>query len=169
MAPSPANSNAQQLFYICNGSYVTATTFIKLSLLFQYLRIFERGTAIRRLCIILIVIISLWGLAYAFMAWVPCFPVPDMWEKLSTNTKCYSFGSKKPGDLVVSFESHTAANMIFDVIVLAIPIPLYFEKNTTHKTKMGLMAILFMGCLCVSPARTPTTYRPYVASSKEIR
>ncbi len=134
------------MFYIANSCYVCSTAFIKLSLLFQYLRIFEKGTAIRKLCIALIVLVSLWGFAYAFMAWVPCFPIHNMWD-ITPGAKCYSFGSQSPDDFAATFESHTAVNVLFDVLVLAIPIPLYFEKDTPMKARIGLVVLLLMGCL----------------------
>ena len=81
-----------QRFYIANGTYSMSTALIKLSLLFQYLRMFERGLT-RTLCIGMIVIISCWGIAYSIMAWFPCFPIQAYWDWSITNAKCYAYGS----------------------------------------------------------------------------
>ena len=92
--------------------------------------------------------ISIWGFVSSFMAFFPCFPVRDYWDTLTTSgDKCYAFGARSPGPLIAAFESHTGINMVFDVLVLAIPIPLYFEKDTPTKARRGLVVLLFMGCL----------------------
>ncbi|KAK3939409.1 hypothetical protein QBC46DRAFT_342628 [Diplogelasinospora grovesii] len=136
------------LFYVANACYVSSTAFIKLSLLFQYLRIFEHGTILRRICTTLIIIIALWGTAYAFMAWFPCFPVSGFWM-VSRTAKCYAFGASipNPDAFAATFESHTATNMVFDIMVLAIPIPLYFEQGTPSKARVNLVVLFSMGCL----------------------
>jgi len=128
--------------------YIMSSTFIKLSLLFQYLRIFGRGTTIRKYTVALIAIIAMWGFTYSFMAIFPCFPIRDYWDtKTTSGSKCYLFGARRPETQVASFESHTASNMAFDILVLTLPVPLYFEKETPKKAKRGLLALLFMGCL----------------------
>lgn len=60
--------------YITNAAYHTTTAFIKVSLLFQYLRIFRNGIR-RTICIMLFATICVWGMVYSFISWVPCFPV----------------------------------------------------------------------------------------------
>lgn len=81
----------RQRFYIANGTYSVSTALIKLSLLFQYLRIFDSGP-VRKLCIWLIVIISCWGAAFSFMAWLPCFPVRAYWDWSLAGARCYAYG-----------------------------------------------------------------------------
>jgi hypothetical protein len=68
-----------------------STALIKLSLLFQYLRAVDSGR-IRIFCIALIVIISIWGFIYSFMAWFPCFPIRAYWDWTLTSAKCYAYG-----------------------------------------------------------------------------
>jgi hypothetical protein len=81
-----------QHFYVANGTYNVSTTLIKLSLLFQYLRVFEAG-AVRKLCIGMIVLISCWGFAYSFMGWFPCFPIRAYWDWSLTDATCYAYGA----------------------------------------------------------------------------
>lgn len=133
------------LFYISNSSYISSTTFVKLSLLFQYLRIYEHGTAYRYFCVFLIGLIGLWGSLFSFMAWVPCFPVSHYWEELDARYKnCYGFGISTDR---TTFVIHTAMNMLFDFHVLAIPLPLYFKGGTPLKTRIGMTALLLLGVL----------------------
>ncbi len=135
-------------FYVMNASYTTSTACIKLSLLLQYLRIFTRGTGLWRICFGLIVFTLLWGFSYSFLAWFPCFPVSDQWASpRSPDSKCYAFGSEDVASFAGAFESHAGINMILDVIVLAIPIPLYFEKDTPARMRLSLLGLLFLGCM----------------------
>ncbi len=135
-------------FYVMNASYTASTAFIKLSLLFQYLRIFEKGTALRKLCVGLIVFVSLWGVAYTFMAWFPCFPIHETWAlPRSPDARCYAFGSNDAAPFVGTFESHAGVNMILDIILLIIPAVLLFSNRTLQKNRLSLMGLLFMGSM----------------------
>lgn len=123
---------------------MSSTTFIKLSLLFQYLRVYQDWVSMRRFCILLIGLIAFWGSAFSFVAWVPCFPVHQYWDLTDTGRRCYGFGVSTDR---ITFIIHTSANMTFDLLVLAIPIPLYFEKTTMSRTRTGMIVLLFLGCL----------------------
>ncbi len=130
-------------FYVANASFIGAVTFIKLSLLFQYLRIYERGSPIHRFCVWLIVVISVWGIVFSFMAWVPCFPVHGYWDQ-TADSRCYGFGESMSR---LTFIVHTSLNMLFDLLVLAIPVPLYFDKHAPFKQRLGMLFLLLLGCL----------------------
>lgn len=134
-------------FYVASGCYVTSTAFIKLSLLFQYLRIFERGTFLRKLTICTACVIGVWGAIFSFMAWFPCFPPKIFWSMTPQNDKCYGFGSGYALAFTRTFESHAALNVIFDMIVLTIPIPMYFESGVTTQRRAGLIGLFVMGTM----------------------
>lgn len=161
---------------MANAAYTSSTTFIKLALLFQYLRVYERGTVMHRICIIVAIFTALWGAAYSFMAWVPCFPVSAFWD-ITAEGRCYGFGSRVAADLVATFEGHTAVNMALDLIILIIPIPLFWKAGTSFAQRMRLLALLTMGCMVIvfaawrmvtivehqaatSPTPDPTWYGP---------
>jgi hypothetical protein len=79
-------------FYVANAAYIMTTVCVKLSLLCQYLRLFREGYR-RPLVITLLTLVSLWGGAFTFMAWFPCFPVHGFWNKrMSPPARCYGFG-----------------------------------------------------------------------------
>ncbi|ORY60675.1 uncharacterized protein BCR38DRAFT_467728 [Pseudomassariella vexata] len=133
-----------ELFYIANGTYSMSTAFVKLSLLLQYMRIFQEERSMRLICIIVLVFTGLWGCAYSIMAWFPCFPVHGYWTWTVPST-CYGFGSLDSATFFGTYASSSGINMVLDIIVLIIPFPLYFRKNTPNRTKMGLLALLFLG------------------------
>ncbi|KAI1453230.1 hypothetical protein F4805DRAFT_444380 [Annulohypoxylon moriforme] len=122
-----------------------STTFIKISLLFQYLRVFQSGH-MRTICIAMMVVIGLWGAGYSLMAWVPCIPVNGYWN-LEMEAKCYGFGSRNANEFYKSYLSHTAVNTVLDMIVFTIPIPLYFQRDTIRRTKLGLVGVVSTGAV----------------------
>ncbi|KAF7522912.1 hypothetical protein G7054_g11959 [Neopestalotiopsis clavispora] len=133
-------------FYMFNACLNMAATFIKLSLLFQYLRIFEKGSWPHKASLFTIGLVTLWGLAYTILALFPCWPVSDFWYS-PTGAKCWGYGAWSTAELTGTFYSHTAMNMILDIIILAIPFHLYFKTDMTFKMRMGLLALLLMGAL----------------------
>ncbi|KAH7025128.1 uncharacterized protein B0I36DRAFT_250640 [Microdochium trichocladiopsis] len=131
-------------FYIASASYASATAFIKLALLFQYLRVFERGTKMYKLCIGTAVVTALWGIAFSILAWMPCHPVRDYWDVLSPN-QCFGFGSKIPDAVMATYAAHTATNMVLDIIIIGIPCVLFFSPGSDRAQKTRLLVLLVMG------------------------
>ncbi|KAH8669128.1 hypothetical protein BX600DRAFT_497070 [Xylariales sp. PMI_506] len=139
-----------KLYYIGNASYVMATTFIKISLLLQYLRIYK-DRAIRAICIGLLVVISLWGSAYTVLAWMPCVPVSDFWTLSldETNRKCFAYGAVTSNAFVTTFISQAASNMAFDVLVLSLPMYFFFTMKAAAAKRIALTGLMIGGCLVV--------------------
>ncbi|KAK6065229.1 hypothetical protein SCUP234_12676 [Seiridium cupressi] len=135
-------------YYIGNASYCTATALIKEALLLQYLRVYGRGHRMWRITVMVAVFTALWGFAYSFIAWVPCIPVKSFWEN-PPNAICYGYGSPKSAEFAATYESHTAINMILDLTVLAIPLPLLFRDGTAFKQRMRILGLLFMGSMVI--------------------
>ena len=133
-------------FYITNASYMVATTCIKLALLLQYLRLFERGTFLHRTAVILTAFASIWGTAYTLLALFPCSPISDYWS-LKPDAHCWAFASPNPKQFAATFETHAILNMLFDIVILILPIPLYFRAGTVGKTKRGLAGLAILGFL----------------------
>lgn len=139
----------EQSFYVFNGSYATSTALIKVSLLLQYLRLYQRGSLLHNTCRVLVLFVGLWGAAYSILAWVPCVPVSDYWtviyEQDMSGVRCYGYGSQYVGAFTATYESHAAINMLLDLVVMGLPIPVYFDQGARGRTRMGLVGILAMG------------------------
>ncbi|KAK6222013.1 hypothetical protein LQW54_001236 [Pestalotiopsis sp. IQ-011] len=149
-----------KLFYIGNGTYTMSTTLIKISLLLQYLRIF-RSRKMKYACYVLLTVCSLWGAAFSILAWVPCTPVSNFWSVLipdSEKQSCFGYGALTRGQFVETFLGHAGFNMGLDLLVLSLPVHLYFDTNGTGVNKMGLGGLLSGGCLvvCISTWRLAT-------------
>lgn len=80
--------------------------------------------------------------------------VNHVWE-LKPDAKCYGYGSSRPSEFSATYESHTAINMILDVIVLIIPMPLLFKEGTGTAQRLRIGALLFMGNMYVSHKPCP--------------
>ncbi|KAF2794936.1 hypothetical protein K505DRAFT_241057 [Melanomma pulvis-pyrius CBS 109.77] len=141
--PLPHTIKYQMMFYVENGLYITEGAIIKISLLFQYLRIFKAGT-MRWISLTLLVIISLWGLAYSIMTWVPCFPIREFWDRKET-TKCYGFGFNDQESFIRLFESHTALNMVFDFFVFVTPLVLFKQPHLRLKNIIAMTGVFLIG------------------------
>lgn len=134
-----------QLFYILNINLNLATTFIKLSLLFQFLRLFDKGTWPYRASTIGIVLVTLWGLTFTTLSIFPCTNISDAWNIFSRDARCWGYGSQDPDWFTATLVSHNLINTLFDIYITAIPLQLYFQPDVTARTRLGLMVLLLMG------------------------
>ncbi|KAI1449529.1 hypothetical protein F5Y02DRAFT_214803 [Annulohypoxylon stygium] len=166
----------QKKFYICLATYTISTTLLKLCLLSQYLRIFERGTRARLVCWASLILCALWGFGFSFCALFPCFPVRGFWE-WEVSAVCYGFGSKTSAEVAGMFAAHTGSNVVLDALVLGIVVPLYFRRETAWKQRLGIGLLLLLGLIVLlisiwclqtivenkagtSPVLDPTWYGP---------
>lgn len=83
-----------------------ALALVKLSLLFQYLRLLNENPDTKqpktRITILfLIVVTSVWGVVYSILAWVPCIPVEAHWNFDESATR-YGYGSDEIGPFVAT-------------------------------------------------------------------
>ncbi len=135
----------KQLLYLEKSIYMTEATFIKLSLLLQYLRIFKSGI-MRLICIVLVVITSLWGLIYFVLGWFPCFPVRAAWERTIQAT-CYGFGYNDPKSFTETYVSHASSNMALDLIIFVIPLVLFSTPNLNPRNLIAMAGMFFCGAV----------------------
>lgn len=133
------------MFWVANAVFSMSNALVKLSLLSQYLRLFQ-VPAIRVACKILIVLISIWGTIYSFIAWFPCFPPSEFWSFERSST-CYGYGSSIPMHVYQTTVSATASNMAFDLVTWALPIHLLAESSVDRKTKKAVMWLLGIGTM----------------------
>ncbi|ROV90357.1 hypothetical protein VMCG_09730 [Cytospora schulzeri] len=136
-------------FYVANGAYPMSTTFIKLALLFQYLRIFNKGSKLRIVTVITIVVVCMWGFAFCFLAWVPCIPVRAYWNWLIPDSEAtrYGYGTHNPTVFVATYIANAATNMILDLVTFAIPMPLWMDRSIQGRTRMALFGLFVLGAI----------------------
>jgi hypothetical protein len=130
---------------VLNINLNLAMTFIKLSLLFQFLRIFERGSGAHLLSRIGIVFVTLWGVAFVLLSIFPCAYIPDTWNVLARDARCWGYASQDANAFTATLVSHNVINTLLDIYITAIPLRLYWEPEVSSRTKRGLIVLLLMG------------------------
>ena len=135
----------KQTFYIEHNLYLTQTAIIKVSLVLQYLRIFKAG-GMRWLCLSLLIVISLWGLAFSIMGWFACSPISAFWHR-TYEAKCYGFGFRDPDSFTAMFKAHSATNMFLDLAVFATPLVLFRTPNLKYKNVLALAGVFIFGAV----------------------
>jgi len=134
-------------FYVANAAYTTTTVCIKLSLLCQYLRLWGESYR-RKVTIILLVAVILWGSAFQFMAWFPCFPISGFWDKtMSPPAKCYAFGYRTTEEAKSTLLAFAGTNMCLDLVIFLIPLTEYFRPNLRRKQVVAMTGLFAMGLM----------------------
>jgi hypothetical protein len=149
------NANIAKHIYVTNIAYCCSATFIKLAILFQYLRLFAESSSsttsaqyilARRVTIGLITISSLWGLTFLLLAIFPCNPIAKDWKPALPGT-CIGWGSKNPDEFFQMFVGHSASNMVLDLMVLMVPVPFLSMLRISGKSKAGLITLFAFGAM----------------------
>jgi hypothetical protein len=134
-------------FYVANAAYVMTTIFVKLSLLFQYLRLFREGYR-RTISLTLLAIVILWGTAFIFMAWFPCFPVSGFWNKrMVPPAKCYGFGYRTMDEAKNTLFAFSGSNMILDIAIFLLPLTEYFKPGLSRKQVLAMTGLFAFGSM----------------------
>jgi hypothetical protein len=132
-------------FYVANAAYTSTTVFIKLSLLCQYLRLFHKSYC-RAITLTLLVVVILWGGAFSFMAWFPCFPVSGFWNKaMIPPAKCYAFGYRTTVEAKSTLFAFAGSNMFLDLIIFLVPLTEYFRPDLKRKQVLAMTGLFAVG------------------------
>ncbi|KAH9215114.1 hypothetical protein DL95DRAFT_446050 [Leptodontidium sp. 2 PMI_412] len=114
-------------------AYNLALTCIKISIILQYLRIFV-GRSIRFWCWASIVLVTLYGLETFILAFVGCIPIHSFWT-----------GGGKCINMKFIWFFNAALNILTDIIILVLPMPVLSSLRLPTKQKIGLMFVFALG------------------------
>ncbi|KAL7775548.1 hypothetical protein CFE70_009391 [Pyrenophora teres f. teres 0-1] len=129
--------------YSTNSTYAASTALIKLSILFQYLRLFAEAAPsagstqnrlARRLTWGLMAICSVWGCTFFMLALFPCKPIAKNWN-MTLEGKCIGWGTKDPNKFYAMFLGHSVSNCILDIMVLLLPVPFLTTLRIAGKSR----------------------------------
>lgn len=141
----------RQIFYVANASYPSSAGLIKLALLFQYLRVYEKGTPLRIAVVITTVIVALWCLAYSILSWIPTVPVSAYWN-LTMPAVRYAYGSLYVEPFVLTYTSMTASNMVLDSKSLSMDVLIGFmlcdAYQNSFKKQRRTSCVARHRCVC---------------------
>jgi hypothetical protein len=133
------------MFYIAHNLYLTETGIIKMSLLVQYLRVFKAGR-MRWLCLGLLAVTTLWGLAFTMMGWFSCAPIRGFWDR-DVEAMCYGFGFSERESFIAMFQAHSSTNMFLDFAVFATPLILFRTPHLKFKNAVALAGVFACGAV----------------------
>ena len=109
---------------------------IKVSILLLYHRIFPQRW-FRLVLIIVGCILIVWGLVGLLVQIFQCWPIKTQWDP-SVAGHCINYPAYAL-TLVIT-------NVVTDLVILALPIPLVWRLHTTLKKKLMLIATFAIGC-----------------------
>ncbi|CAI6342283.1 unnamed protein product [Periconia digitata] len=135
--------------YIQNATYLTCSGIVKMSLLFQYFRMFKQGKS-RIACQIVLGLVVLYTVTAFMQGWFPCFPANGFWDRLQTpRPKCWGLGYATIDGARMALYGFAATNMILDVIIFAIPMSVYWKPGIGRREIVALTALFALGSIVV--------------------
>ena len=87
----------------------------------QFRRIFDRKEVAHKLCLVVLILVVLWSIAFAFISLFPCFPIQKAMDPLLEG-HCYGLGVvfNDPATYMKTLIAQAATNMTLDLMILGI-------------------------------------------------
>ncbi|KAJ5942015.1 hypothetical protein N7516_002183 [Penicillium verrucosum] len=136
-------------FFANEISYTLLVPSIKVSILLLYRRIFS-VPKFRLVSLVTGCLVLSWCLAVFITVLLQCRPISLNWNKEQAGT-CIN---PKP-----FFFGNAISNLLIDVVILALPIPMVFQLQLRLSQKLTVLGIFLLGGLCVYLSPTPTEYK----------
>ncbi|KAF2741035.1 hypothetical protein EJ04DRAFT_423379 [Polyplosphaeria fusca] len=128
--------DSQKAFWVSVWVYYMALTFTKVSILVQYLRIFPTPR-FRVACFVMLAFVGGFGIWNFFSSIFLCSPVPFFWDKSIKDGTCLN-------QFVVWF-FNAGSNILQDVLILLLPMPVLRRLSIPRNQKRLLMIIFALG------------------------
>lgn len=126
--------------YALEWLYLPAVALPKLSLLSLYLRIFvKRWFKVSTWAVIVLVILN-WA-TFLLASTFQCSPVAYQWKKKIPGGHCF--------DVQLFYRMVNVPKLVTDVAMLALPIPMVWQLQTSKSRKAGLMVVFLTGSVYV--------------------
>ncbi|KAJ5606006.1 hypothetical protein N7510_008787 [Penicillium lagena] len=125
-------------YYLCEIFYCFVIYFIKLSILWLYLRIFPKGV-FHRCVIATMVFVTLSVVILIPMVIWQCVPISAIWDLKRNAAQCLSISG-------VAY-ANAALNVATEIVILILPIPLVYKIRVSKSTKFALYALFSAGIL----------------------
>ncbi|KAI0458425.1 hypothetical protein F5B21DRAFT_459601 [Xylaria acuta] len=129
-----------KLLLISEFTYLVAVTFIKLSMLFLYHRIYTTPT-FRRWVYFVIALGIIYIIAFIPIFLTNCIPLSQYWDPKPTGW-CR--------DTVVSDSATVAGNLLLDILVLVLPLPILWRLQMSIRDKITVTAMFSIGLVTVA-------------------
>ena len=121
--------------------YTGGLLLVKLTFLFQYYRLMA-VQKLRKVYVVAIIVVGLWGLSQLMIGIFMCKPVSGFWDlegKAAGRVKCIPNFPQ--------FYINAAGNIITDIAVFVLPLPVIARLNLPRSQKWLLFGIFSLGFL----------------------
>lgn len=118
------------------GSLAIST--VQISALDLFNHIFPNKT-FHRISYVIMVLLASYGVAFAITSLAACRPFAFTWDKIHQNGACINTSR--------FYMSQTISGFIFDVIVVALPMPMLWGLQVKLQRKIALTSIFGVGIL----------------------
>ncbi|KAI1080896.1 hypothetical protein F5B20DRAFT_537799 [Whalleya microplaca] len=134
-----------KLLYLGTIVYNITLLCIKFSLFFQYYRLIQEVSYYRLTYIAIMALVSAWVLAQIFVLIFQCSPIESTWDASLENRKCVN--TTKVALI------NAVGNIVTDIIVLLLPMPVVWRLNLKRGHKWAIMGVFTLGFLtCIISA-----------------
>lgn len=113
-----------------------ANTFVKISILHLYIIIFP-SSGFKKACYGVIVVSILYFLSVLLETFLLCTPVQFNWDKTIAGT-CNPHSQ-------IAFIIAGTTNLVIDVVVVILPMPMLWQLHLPLARKIGIMAMFSLG------------------------
>lgn len=134
--PASHQSSIGLALFVDDLVYNSGITSIKLSVLMFYVRIFHKIRSYRIAFWVMGAIIVSWDIAVSMMAIFTCIPVQAAWIS-SIHGRCLDYQS--------TFLGTAVSNIIIDVLLLILPMPMLWKLNINTRRKIALVGVFAAG------------------------
>ncbi|KAF9872593.1 major facilitator superfamily transporter [Colletotrichum karsti] len=131
----------QRSFFVSLVLYVVTLAVVKLTFLLQYYRILS-VSRMRHIYMVMIVLVIIWGITQATFALVACIPLEGFWDP-RVQAKCIP-------NAHIAWYISALFNILSDIIILVLPIPVIRKLNLPGSQKAFLIGIFSLGFLTVA-------------------
>ncbi|KAI0101431.1 hypothetical protein F4776DRAFT_498521 [Hypoxylon sp. NC0597] len=129
-------TNFWKLFYILTVTYASTLMLVKFSLFFQYYRLIQEVPHYRLFYLVVMALVGGWVIAQEFILIFSCTPIQSYWDR-NTPGKCL--------DSNLTGWMNAVGNIVTDLIILILPIPVVWRLNLKKGKKWAVIGIFTLG------------------------
>lgn len=140
------SGSSYYILYIFENLYAPAIAMVKFSILLFYAPIFTEHTAkmptqiwFQRALYIMGAITLLWWISCQFIVIFECAPIHYFWNRKPVTGHCL--------DVQIFFHSRAIPNIITDLVLLILPLPLIWRLRLPIEQKAALSGVFLLGSL----------------------
>ncbi|KAI0146844.1 hypothetical protein GGR57DRAFT_478516 [Xylariaceae sp. FL1272] len=112
-----------------------------MSIVVLYEKIFHNIVPFRYLAYVMVVLLGIWGISFFFANLFICYPVTALIEPYYGN-KCI--------DQASVFLSTLLTDLIFDILILSMPIPVVLRLHLPWRDRFGVLGMFLLGAIVVA-------------------